>query len=88
MPYIQQTDKDILQKKGLLKYRDYVKGLKNEKKKGFVAWTVMWFALTVFEHSYFGISTATDAVRSALVEMEKLLASYEEQKKHHNGGVV
>lgn len=88
MPYIEQTDREIIQKRGLKKARDYVKGLTDQKKKGFVAWAVMWFALTVFEHSYFGISTATDAVRSALVEMEKLLAEYEERKKHYNGGVI
>jgi len=87
MPYIERDDRDILKAHGLRKLVTYIKGLKSEKKKGLVAYAVMKLALEVFDPNYFGISTATDAVRSALVEMKKKLADYEETKKHMNGDV-
>jgi len=88
MPYIKQDDREVLQKSGLLELKSYIGGMKDDNKKGLIAYAVMWLALKCFPISYYGISTATDAVRSALVEMEQYLGEYEEQKKQENGGVV
>ena len=88
MPYIKLEDrKELAKNGGLNSVWNYLLHLSTEKRKGAVAYIVMYLAVESFTKDYFGLSTGTDAVRSALYELENKLADYEQEKKQQNGAI-
>lgn len=87
MPFIKNSMKYECFTQGFREFAEYLKTVPVERRKGFVAWAVMYMAKYTFNLNYFGRSTGTDAVRSAFVELKKELDEYEQEKKEENGGV-
>ncbi len=87
MPYIKQHQRDECLENGLADFLTYLLTVSVENRKGFVAYAVEYLGKHSFGQNYFGLSTGTDAVRSAYNEMEKDLAAYEAKKRLENGDV-
>ena len=89
MPYVkQEPNRRIAKEQGLEQFRDWLRTLPVEQLKGDLAFAVKYLGLTAYGYNYFGLSTGTDAVRSALRELELDLANYEAEKKSENGDTL
>lgn len=87
MPYIKLSQREEVLNQGLDELVTYLQTVPIENRKGFVAYAAEYMAKYAFQQTYFGMSTGTDALRSAFVEMRKDLSSYEAKKRHENGEV-
>jgi len=87
MPYIENEKREECLEQGLEGLVQYLMSVPVETRKGFVAYCVKFLGKHCFKENYFGKSTGTDAVRSALREMIKDLDSYENTKRLENGDV-
>jgi len=88
MPYIKSKERNfVLKYKELIFLVEWLRTVKVQDRKGFVAFIVNFIAKHSFTPNYFGMSTGTDAVRSAYREMLKELDEYEAEKKKVNGRV-
>ena len=88
MPFIKSKERDFVLKYKELNYLvEWLRTVPVEDRKGFVAFIINFIGKHSFTENYFGMSTGTDAVRSAYREMVKELDEYEAKKKKENGDV-
>jgi len=88
MPYITRDEAKFIKiDQNVERLVDWLLSVPEHRRKGYVAYIVKFIGKWAFKGNYFGISTGTDAVRSALTELVKDLEEYKKQKKEVNGDV-
>ncbi len=89
MPFIKQQERTFIKNdQGLETMLNWLLTISVEKRKGYLAYIVMYLGKYFGgEVNYFNLSTGTDAVRSALNELERELKNYEKKKSWENGEV-
>ncbi len=88
MPYIKIKEREfILNDKGFDLFVTWLGTIPVQERKGFVAFATEYMAKYSFTNNYFGKSTGVDAVRSAYIEMQLDLLTYEKQKRDENGEI-